>query len=261
MTIAFIQARMGSIRLPNKVMKMVNGKPLIEYLLLRVAKAKLIDKVVVATSVNSNNDPLVSFVNSLGFETYRGSEQDVLSRFYEAAKFHNATTVLRITADCPLVDPDIINLLINDFKNNSCDYSSNINPPTFPDGLDVEVFSFNALEKAHLEARLPYEREHVTPYIRFSGKFAIFNRVIESDYSNRRWTVDEEDDFEVVNNVFQYFHPNIYFDWKNIIEIENSRPELFQKNKHIRRNEGAELSDDQKLQKRNATIIDVSKKG
>ena len=113
MTIAFVQARMGSIRLPNKVMKLVNGKPLIEYLLLRVSKAKLIDKVVVATSVNSNNDPLVSFVNSIGFEAYRGSEQDVLSRFYEAAKFYNATTVLRITADCPLVDPVLIDSLID----------------------------------------------------------------------------------------------------------------------------------------------------
>lgn len=261
MTIAFIQARMGSIRLPNKVMKMVNGKPLIEYLLLRVAKAKLIDKVVVATSGNSNNDPLVSFVNSLGFETYRGSEQDVLSRFYEAAKFHNATTVLRITADCPLVDPDIIDLLIDDFKNNSCDYSSNINPPTFPDGLDVEVFSFNALEKANFEAKSLFEREHVTPYIRFSGKFKIFNRINETDYSKRRWTVDEEADFEVVTHIFQYFHPDIYFSWDKIIEFENLQPELFQKNKHIRRNEGAELSDDQKLKKRDAITIAVSKKG
>lgn len=261
MTIAFIQARMGSIRLPNKVMKMVNGKPLIEYLLLRVAKAKLIDKVVVATSINSNNDILVSFVNSLGFETYRGSEQDVLSRFYEAAKFYNAATVLRITADCPLVDPILIDSLIGEYFESGSDYATNTLPPTYPDGLDVEVFSFQSLERAYQEALAPNEREHVTPYIRYSGLFKIHNTLNKIDYSDRRWTVDEVDDFEVVSNIFQYFHPDIYFDWNKIIQIENLRPEMFQKNKHIRRNEGAELSDDQKLKKRDATTIDVSKKG
>lgn len=261
MTIAFIQARMGSIRLPNKVMKMVNGKPLIEYLLLRVAKAKLIDKVVVATSVNSNNDQLVTLVNSLGFETYRGSEQDVLSRFYEAAKFHNATTVLRITADCPLVDFDLIDSLIEEFYNSGSDYATNTLPPTYPDGLDVEVFSFQSLERAYNEASAPNEREHVTPYIRFSGQFKVHNILNDIDYSDRRWTVDELDDFEVVSNIFQYFHPDIYFDWNKIIQFENFQPELFQKNKHIRRNEGAELSDDQKFQKRDAITNDVSKKG
>jgi glutamate-1-semialdehyde 2,1-aminomutase len=255
MIIAFIQARMGSIRLPNKVMKLVNGKPLIEYLLLRVAKAKLIDKVVVATSVNSNNDTLVSFVNSLGFETFRGSEQDVLSRFYEAAKFHNATTVLRITADCPLVDSFLIDSLISEYLNSGNDYATNTLPPTYPDGLDIEVFSFESLERAHQEAVAPNEREHVTPYIRYSGQFKIHNAINEVDYSDRRWTVDEVDDFEVVSNVFQYFHPDIYFDWNKIIEIENSRPELFIKNKYIRRNEGADLSNEQKLQKRGTTSI------
>ncbi len=260
MTIAFIQARMGSIRLPNKVMKMINGKPLIEYLLLRVAKAKFIDKVVLATSVNSNNDPLVSFVNSLGFETYRGSELDVLSRFYEAAKFYNATTLLRITADCPLVDPDLIDSLIEKYFNSGSDYATNTLPPTYPDGLDIEVFSFQSLERAYNEAKEPNEREHVTPYIRFSGQFSIHNILNKIDYSDRRWTVDEVDDFEVVSNIFQYFHPDIYFDWNNIIKIENLQPEMFQKNKHIKRNEGAELSDDQKHQKRDAIAIHVSKK-
>jgi glutamate-1-semialdehyde 2,1-aminomutase len=261
MTIAFIQARMESIRLPNKVMKLVNGKPLIEYLLLRVSKAKLINKVVVATSVNSNNDPLVSFVNSIGFETFRGSEQDVLCRFYEAAKFYNATTVLRITADCPLVDPNIIDSMMEDYFKSDSDYTTNTLPPTYPDGLDVEVFSFKSLERTYREASAPNEREHVTPYIRYSGKFTIQNRINEIDYSDRRWTVDEEDDFEVVANVFKYFNPDIYFDWNKIIEFENLNPDFFQKNKHIRRNEGAELSDVQKLQKRDAITIDVSKKG
>jgi|LauGreDrversion4_2_1035121.scaffolds.fasta_scaffold00235_28 glutamate-1-semialdehyde 2,1-aminomutase len=257
MTIAFIQARMGSIRLPNKVMKTVNGKPLIEYLLLRVAKAKLIDKVVVASSVNSNNDPLVSFVNSLGFETYRGSEQDVLSRFYEAAKFHKATTVLRITADCPLVDPNLIDSLIEEYFNSGTDYATNTLPPTYPDGLDIEVFSFQSLERAYQEAVAPNEREHVTPYIRYSGQFKIHNTVNKIDYSDRRWTVDEVDDFEVVSNIFQHFHPDIYFDWENIIKIENLRPEMFQKNKHIKRNEGAEITDEEKLQKRDSKTKDI----
>lgn len=260
MTIAFIQARMGSIRLPNKVMKLVNGKPLIEYLLLRVSKAKLIDKVVVATSVNSNNDPLVSFVNSIGFETYRGSEQDVLSRFYEAAKFYNATTVLRITADCPLVDPTIIDTLMEDYFKSDSDYTTNTLPPTYPDGLDVEVFSFKSLVRAYREASAPNEREHVTPYIRYSGKFTIQNRINEIDYSDRRWTVDEEDDFEVVANVFKYFNPDIYFDWHKIIELEILKPELFQYNKHISRNEGAELTDEEKRQKRNVNTSVYTKK-
>jgi len=130
-----------------------------------------------------------------------------------------------------------------------------------PDGLDVEVFSFQSLERAYQEAVAPNEREHVTPYIRYSGKFKIHNTVNKIDYSDRRWTVDEVDDFEVFSHIFQYFHPDIYFDWNKIIEVENFQPDLFQKNKYIRRNEGAELSDDQKHQKRDATNSDVSKKG
>lgn len=250
MVVALIQARMGSVRLPNKVMKLVNGKPLISYLLNRVSKAQFIDKVVVATSTNPNNDPLVSYVKSIGFDSFRGDEQDVLSRFYEAAKLFGATVILRITADCPLVDPLIIDNLISDFKYHNVDYATNTLPPTYPDGLDVEVLSFRALEQAYYEAKAPNEREHVTPYIRYSGKFKIYNRVNDVDYSDKRWTVDEPEDFEVVRNIFDHFHPDIFFSWERIIEAEKVKSSLFEKNKGITRNEGALLTNNEKYTKR-----------
>ena len=169
--IAIIQARMGSTRLPGKVMKLVNGVPLIELLLHRLSKSKEIDEVVLAAPKGSLNNPLTSHVKSLGYKVYQGSENDVLDRYYQVALQQKATIVVRITGDCPLIDPKVVDTVVKAFKLNNVDYVCNIEPPTYPDGLDVEVFSFSALKTAWKEAETFGDREHVTQYIRKSGKF------------------------------------------------------------------------------------------
>jgi glutamate-1-semialdehyde 2,1-aminomutase len=254
-TVALIQARMGSVRLPNKVMRRINDVPMIELLLRRLAKAQRVDQIVVATSVHERNAPLVEFVRKLGYEVFQGSEDDVTDRFYQAAKLHQADAVVRITADCPLIDPGLVDQVIELFAAGGCDYASNVQPATFPDGLDVEVFSFAALERAAHEATMPPEREHVTPYIRFTGKFKLANIAGTEDLSAERWTVDEVADFEVISNVFQHFHPRVDFTWREVIELLRAKPELFAANRDITRNAGAAMGTGQKLWKRAKRVI------
>lgn len=258
--VALIQARMGSTRLPGKVMKQIMGLPMIELLLQRVNNASLVDKIVVATSIQPENDLLASFVESLGYSVYRGSENDVLERFYNAAQLHNADAVIRITADCPLIDSEIINQIITEFKNRKVDYASNILPPTFPDGLDTEIFSFAALEKTMKEASKPLEREHVTPYIRESGNFSIFNLKNESDLSKERWTVDEPSDFEVVDGVFKHFSPNVNFSWLDVLSLSATNPEIFKANKNLIRNQGYMKNKFEEIKLREITNFEESNK-
>ena len=169
--IAIVQARLGSIRLPEKVLQNICNKPLIELLLARLSHSTQLDEIIVATSKEPKNDTLQLLVESLGFQCTRGSEEDVLHRFYESAKEMDADVVVRVTGDCPLIDPVIVDQCINKFKEGNLDYFSNIDPATFPDGLDVEVISFKALEQANIEAISSYDREHVSTYIRNSEKF------------------------------------------------------------------------------------------
>ncbi|EMJ35399.1 cytidylyltransferase domain protein [Leptospira interrogans str. FPW1039] len=145
--IAIVQARMGSTRFPNKVLQKIQGKPLIELLFSRLSRSKMLNEIILATSDSINNDPLVEFINYLGFEVYRGSESDVLDRYYQTAKHKKADVVVRITGDCPLTDPVVVDNAIEKFLKDGSDYCSNVSPATFPDGLDTEVFSFQALEK------------------------------------------------------------------------------------------------------------------
>jgi spore coat polysaccharide biosynthesis protein SpsF len=238
-TIALIQARMGSTRLPGKVMKLINKTPVIELLLRRLSKSKRIDEIIVATSVNQENDCLVAHVEKLGFKTFRGSEEDVLDRFYHAALKFKGDNIVRITADCPIVDPKLVDELIDAFlKSGSLDYISNSLPPTYPDGLDVEVFSFEGLEKSWHEAKRPTEREHVTQYFQNSNQFSISNLGYHSDYSKERWTLDEESDFIVISNIFNHFSPETDFKWLEVINLREKQPHLFKENQKILRNEG-----------------------
>ncbi len=238
-TLALVQARIGSTRLPGKVMKLINKTPVIELLLNRLSKSEKIDQIIVATSVKKENDRLVAHVNKLGFESYRGSEEDVLDRFYNAAVKFNGDNIVRITADCPLVDPVLVDKLIEAFlSKDSVDYYSNAIHPTYPDGLDVEVFSFEGLEKSWLEAKMPSEREHVTQYFYNSNEFTIANLGYHIDYSKERWTLDEESDFIVIKNIFNHFYPRNDFSWLKVIELRDQQPHLFEYNKHIKRNEG-----------------------
>jgi glutamate-1-semialdehyde 2,1-aminomutase len=254
-TVAIVQARMGSTRLPDKVMEPINGRPMIDLLLERLARASRVDSIILATSEDARNGPLIECAERLGYPTYAGSEDDVLDRFYQAAKLMHADTVVRITGDCPLIDPDIVDLVVATFADNAADYVSNTAPATFPDGLDTEVFSFAALETAWNDAHTPFEREHVTPYLRESGHFE--TRAVESpeDHSNLRWTVDEPDDLNVVRKVFAHFAPHTDFGWREVLALTQSHPDIFAGNQHIGRNEGATMGTGQKLWKRAKQII------
>jgi len=255
MILAIVQARMGSTRLPGKVLKKVCGKPLIEILLHRLSRAKKIDKIILATSVSKENDSLTETVEKLGFEVFRGSEDDVLDRYYEAAKPYSLEAVVRITGDCPIIDPQLVDEVIGLYQENKVDYVSNTEPSTYPDGLDTEVFSFIALETAYNKAEESFEREHVTPFIRTNGQFKLANYSNEIDLSGERWTVDEPEDFEVIENIINHFLPDLYFSWRDVIQLKQSHPNCFAANRGIKRNEGAELGTGQKLWKRAKNII------
>lgn len=254
-TVAIVQARMGSTRFPNKVMQSILGTPMIELLLGRLSKAKQIDQIVLATSEDTRNQPLAEHVRNLGYRVYRGSENDVLDRYYHAAREHRPDLVVRITGDCPLIDPELVDRAISKMKETGVDYVSNTSPPTYPDGLDTEVFSFAALETAWREAGKTAEREHVTPYIRESGRFRTLNLAYEEDLSCERWTVDEPDDFSVVREVFTHFSPRRDFGWREVIDLVRLKPELFRANRHLIRNAGATMGTGQKLWKRAKAII------
>lgn len=253
--IALVQARLGSVRLPEKVLRQIADKPLIELLLTRLSCSTEIDKIVVATSEEPLNNKLQLFVESLGFQCSRGSEKDVLKRFYESAKYFNADIVVRITGDCPLIDSRLVDQCIQGFKDANVDYFSNIDPTTFPDGLDVEVMSFIALERAHLEAVSSLDREHVTTYIRNTDSFLKSSIQYSQDLSNVRLTVDEPEDLNVVTKIFQHFLPDIFFGWEKVLELKALKPEIFAENKNILNNEGFTMGTGQKLYKRAKRII------
>lgn len=253
--VAIIQARMGSIRLPAKVMKTIAGKPMIEWLLARVGLARRVTRIVVATSVHPRNAPLVEQVRSLGYACEMGSENDVLERYAHAARAHDADVVIRITGDCPLVDHNLIDDAISRFLEADVDYLCNNYPPTYPDGLDIEVFSAAALYRAQAEAIEAFDREHVTPYLRRPGLFRTVTIGADEDLSALRWTVDEPSDFEVVSRVFAHFAPRYDFTWRDVLALQRSEPELFNVNAGIVRNEGAIMGTGQKLWKRAKRVI------
>ena len=252
--VALVQARMGSTRLPNKVMKPIQGIPMIELLLKRLSKASLVNEIVVATSLEPVNQVLVDHVKNIGFNVFQGSENDVLDRFYKAATIYKADIVIRITADCPLIDPSLVDELITEFlKRGDLDYISNAMSPSYPDGLDTEVFTFEALKSASENAILLPEREHVTPYIIKSGLFRTVNMPYKQNLSNERWTVDQEEDFQVISNVFNHFFPRINFGWLEVLKLRNEKPELFYANQKIMRNEGYMIGIFKEIELRNIT--------
>ncbi len=253
--IAIVQARMGSKRFPGKVMQPINGVPMIGVLLKRLSLSKKIDKIILATSDNPNNLKLVSYIEELGFNSYCGSEDNVLERYYNAAKQEGAEVVVRITGDCPIIDPVLVDKVIETFFNNSVDYASNTSPPTYPDGLCTEVFSFKALELSYQQANKSYDLEHVTPFIRQNESFKKINYANQIDYSNVRLTVDEPVDLLVIKDIFKYFAPRIDFSWEEVMSLKKNHQEFFKHNKDIVRNEGGTLGLGQKLWKRAKNII------
>ena len=252
-TVAIIQARMQSTRLPNKVMLPAVGRPLLELLLHRLSESKLIDTIVVATGDRKENLVIMDCVRNLGFACEQGSEEDVLDRYYQVAKKYRANPVVRITADCPLIDPEIVDQVITLFRDSGVDYCAT--NTTFADGLDVEVFSFQALETAWQNGQTKPDREHVSPYIRNSGLFTTKFLDCPIDLPHCRWTVDEPEDYQVVKQVFEHFAPNLDFSWQEIWQLQQQHPEIFIHNQHIPSNEGAILSKGQKLWKRAKRVI------
>lgn len=233
--IAIIQARMGSKRFPEKMMSLLNGKPLICHVIEKVKQVKIIDEIVLATSINEENKILIIEAMKMGIKVFRGSEDDVLDRYYKCAKEFNADIIIRITGDCPLIDTYLIWHAIMLFKENRVDFVSNINPPTFPDGMDIEVFSFNILEEAWGNAKLKSEREHVDPYI--IKKSLSINFVCIEDLSFIRLTVDEKEDLIFLNKLFDILN-DYDCNFINIIKIIRNNMELLKINNKYKRDEG-----------------------
>lgn len=253
--VAIVQARMGSVRLPNKVMKPILGIPMIELLLSRLSQSCQVDQIILATSTNKCNAPLVEHVESLGYKCICGNEDDVLERYLLAAREVGADAIVRITGDCPLVDPTLVDEAIFEFKKTGVDYLSNCWPPTYPDGLDIEVFTMDALEKTGSDAVELFDREHVTPYMRTSGIFRVKSLTNNEDLSALRWTIDEQSDFELVTYVFKHFSPDIFFSWGDVLNLQKKEPNIFTMNININRNEGVAMGKGQKLWKRAKKVI------
>ena len=253
--VAIVQARMNSSWFPGKVMKRVAGMTIIELLLRRLRHSKMIDAIVVATSQEPENLVLMDHIKDIGFMYATGSETDVLSRYFNVASKFQADLVVRITGDCPIIDPAIVDQCIEKSIETGTDYCSNILPPTFPDGLDVEVIKFSALDIAHQKATAKSDREHVTPFIRKSNTFKKRNLEAPQDLSSCRWTVDESVDLEVMKNVFDYFAPNIHFSWQDVVDLHEAQPKLFELNSKLKRNEGAIMGKGQKLWERAKKVI------
>lgn len=224
--VAVVQARMSSVRLPGKVLADIDGQAMLEILLARLSKAKQIDQIVVATSTEYLDDPIALLSNQLGIPVFRGDLNDVRSRFLGAATTSNAEGIVRITADCPLVDSRIVDEIVSHLRTGVFDYVSNIDPPTFPDGLDVEGFTIEALERAIKLSISSFEKEHVTPIMR-SGSFRTLNISCFEDLSKLRWTVDTIEDLEVIRGVFRHFHPSQEFIWEQVLDLNRKKPEIF----------------------------------
>jgi glutamate-1-semialdehyde 2,1-aminomutase/spore coat polysaccharide biosynthesis protein SpsF len=237
--VAIIQARMGSSRLPGKSLADIEKRPMLWHVIERVKRASLVDRVVVATSTAPADDAIERMCRDNGVPCYRGSENDVLDRFYGAARRERAAQVVRITADCPLIDPEVIDRVVRRFQHGDLDYASNAMVRSYPDGLDTEIFSFAALERAWHEARKSSEREHVTPYLR-SEKFRTANveNGSTSLYQHYRWTVDEVEDLEFIRAVYQAFREKGSFGMKDVLELIAENPGLEKMNADIVSNRG-----------------------
>lgn len=225
-----VQTRVGSTRLPGKVMMDLCGKPVIDHVIDRLKQSKLLDEIIIATTTLERDRVIVEQAKKDGVKWFCGSEEDVLSRYYYAAKENNLDTVVRITSDCPLIDPFITDNIIRCHKENLYDIVTNagsdIKTRTYPRGLDTEVFTFRVLEDAFINAREKYQREHVTPYI-YENSGGIYYYRNNVDYSKYRWTLDAEEDFELIKTVYTYLYKGEHnFYYQDILELLREHPEI-----------------------------------
>ena len=237
-TVAIIQARMQATRLPGKVLADLEGKPVLRRVVDRARRASTLDAVVVATSDNPADDVLAGFCREFGTDCFRGSRDDVLDRYRRAAECFQAEVVVRLTADCPLLDPQVIDRVVRAYGQGEFDYVSNALECTYPDGLDTEVFSYKSLERAWREARRQSEREHVSSYItRHPELFRLHNVLCDEDLSDLRWTVDEPEDLEFVRAVYRGCGPGP-FGMSEVLRLLQEQPQLIEINRRFKRNEG-----------------------
>jgi spore coat polysaccharide biosynthesis protein SpsF len=245
--LAIVQARMGATRLPGKVLTDIGGQPMLVRVVERVRRARTLNGVVVATTRTSQDDPLAEVCQGRGYPFYRGEMQDVLDRYYQAARAFQATTVVRITADDPVIDPRLVDLTVGEFQQSAADFAANRLPPpwhrSYPNGLDVEVCSWSALERAWREAREPFQREHVMPYL-YEGipvEMSYVTRSItatsprgfrvrlvnhDPDYGTLRWAVDTPEDLELIRRIYAAFGNRDDFSWEQILSLFQNQPDL-----------------------------------
>ncbi|WML68413.1 MAG: 8-amino-3,8-dideoxy-manno-octulosonate cytidylyltransferase [Methanoregula sp. SKADARSKE-2] len=247
-TAAIIQARMGSTRLPGKVVKDLCGKPVLWHVIHRVQQASLPNITLVATTTNPEDDVIESFCHAWDIPVFRGEENDVLRRFCGSVAFLEKSYgpieyIVRVTADCPLIDPQVIDSVVAEMLSGNYDYVSNVDPPTFPDGLDVEVITRDVLLEADEKAMLPSDREHVTPFIRMNPVIRKTTIRNPEDLSHLRWTLDTQEDYTFISEIYGDLHcPPEIFLMTDILNLLARKPELQKINSHISRNQGYEKS-------------------
>jgi spore coat polysaccharide biosynthesis protein SpsF len=231
---AIVQARMGSSRLPGKVLLDLGGETVLARVVNRLRRSKLLNDIVIATSHAAADDAIVHECDRLSAGTFRGSEDDVLDRYYQAARVRKSEVVVRITSDCPLIDPVLVDETIAIFIEQRADYASNAIAHTYPRGLDTEVFSTKALDRAWSDARKPYEREHVTPYFyQHPELFRIASASGDTDCSHFRWTLDTPEDFQLIRKIYSRFGNQDTFGWQEAVALMEREPELAELNSHI----------------------------
>ena len=234
-----IQARMGSSRLPNKVLKELCGKPMLQHIIERTSRSRKVDRIIVASTIREEDRQIEDLCQCISVECYRGAENDVLDRYYQAASKYQPKNVVRVTADCPFIDPIVIDEIIQIHEAGKYDYTSNTLVETYPDGLDTEVFTFGALEKAWKEAALASEREHVTPYIKYKGSFERFSVELFPSLADKRWTVDTQRDFEMIKQIYHaLYREDKVFLRNDVLKYLEENHDIEEINAGITRNEG-----------------------
>ena len=236
--VATIEARMTSSRLPGKVLMEVLDKPILHYLVARLRRVQLLDEIVLATTTNSTDNSLVEFANNENIKCYRGSEDDVMARVVGAAESVDADLIVEITGDCPIIDPNIIEQAIQTYINNNVDYVSNAHVRSYPDGMDVQVFSLNVLKKSLNMTNDSLDHEHVTLYIRNHPKlFSHLNLVAPKKlwWPELGLTLDERSDFELLKKIIEHFSDNIFFDCYEVVKLLRERPDLVAINNDVHR--------------------------
>jgi spore coat polysaccharide biosynthesis protein SpsF len=236
--VAIVQARMASTRLPGKVLADIEGEPMLVRVVERAGRATSVDELVVATSTDAEDKEITFLCGERGYASFRGSPLDVLDRIYQASRAHKAEVIVRLTGDCPLIEPELIDQTVSVLleADPPLDFAANRLPDdkTFPVGTDTEVCSFSALERAWAEAEEPHQREHVMPYLyEEPRRFSTFLVRFDKDYSHHRWTVDTAEDLEFVREIYRYFDGEDSFSWRDVLGLVESEPRLAQINAHL----------------------------